>query len=193
MGSKDGWYRVGPLPRILNCHHMGYPRSELARQELVKHCDSFSLQSSLLYHWARMIEMLYCSEAIEALLDDRDLFSDERIGVQGTRREECYGIIEAPRGTLIHHYQINDQDIVEKANLIVSTTSNNQAMNEAIRSVCRDYLNGNDLDEGLLNHVEVAIRAYDPCLSCATHALGKMPLQIELVSPEGKRLAVLSR
>jgi NAD-reducing hydrogenase large subunit len=95
------------------------------------------------------------------------------------------GIIEAPRGTLIHHYEVDAQDLVTQCNLIVSTTHNNQAMNEAIREVAREYLDGREITEGLLNHIEVAIRAYDPCLSCATHALGKMPLVVELLDATG--------
>jgi NAD-reducing hydrogenase large subunit len=95
------------------------------------------------------------------------------------------GVIEAPRGTLIHHYEVGDDDLVTMCNLIVSTTHNNQAMNEAVRSVAREYLDGQELTEGLLNHIEVAIRAYDPCLSCATHALGKMPLEVALVGADG--------
>ena len=94
-------------------------------------------------------------------------------------------MIEAPRGTLIHHYEVGDDDLVTRCNLIVSTTHNNQAMNEAVRSVAREYLDGHELTEGLLNHIEVAIRAYDPCLSCATHALGKMPLEVTLVDAGG--------
>lgn len=103
------------------------------------------------------------------------------------------GVIEAPRGTLFHHYQINKEGLIGKANLIVSTTSNNQAMNESVRAVANEYLDGRELNEGLLNHLEVAVRAYDPCLSCATHALGKMPLQIELLDANGVLLERLSR
>jgi len=95
------------------------------------------------------------------------------------------GVIEAPRGTLIHHYRVDEHDQVTRANLIVSTTHNNQAMNEAIRQVARTYLDGRKLTEALLNHIEVAIRAFDPCLSCATHALGQMPLAVELVDAGG--------
>ncbi|NMF90378.1 nickel-dependent hydrogenase large subunit, partial [Aromatoleum petrolei] len=104
----------------------------------------------------------------------------------GERGNEGVGIIEAPRGTLIHHYQVGDDDLVTMCNLIVSTTHNNQAMNTAVREVARRYLDGRKLTEGLLNHIEVAIRAYDPCLSCATHALGKMPLVLELADAGGE-------
>jgi len=113
--------------------------------------------------------------------------------VQGERQMEGVGVIEAPRGTLFHHYQVDENDIVTMANLIVSTTNNNQAMNEAVRHVARRYLNGREITEGLLNHIEVAIRAFDPCLSCATHALGKMPLAVELVDVDGQLVHNLSR
>ena len=109
---------------------------------------------------------------------------------KGSRREEGIGVIEAPRGTLIHHYRVDEDDLVTFCNLIVSTTNNNQAMNEAIRVVAGQFLDGRQVTEGLLNHIEVAIRAYDPCLSCATHALGQMPLEVELVDADG---ALVSR
>jgi NAD-reducing hydrogenase large subunit len=102
-------------------------------------------------------------------------------------------MIEAPRGTLIHHYRVNEDDQVVRAHLIVSTTHNNQAMNEAIRQVARRYLDGRKLTEGLLNHIEVAIRCFDPCLSCATHALGRMPLAVELIDAEGTLVHRLAR
>ena len=108
---------------------------------------------------------------------------------KGPRREEAVGVIEAPRGTLFHHYRADENDLVTYCNLIVSTTNNNQAMNESIRAVATRTL-GRELTEGLLNHIEVAIRAYDPCLSCATHALGQMPLEVDLVDADG---ALVSR
>ncbi|MDO9470692.1 MAG: nickel-dependent hydrogenase large subunit, partial [Nitrosomonas sp.] len=103
------------------------------------------------------------------------------------------GVIEAPRGTLFHHYQVNEEGLVTRANLIVSTTSNNQAMNESVRTVANQYLDGHEITEALLNHLEVAVRAYDPCLSCATHALGKMPLQVMLQSSDGKVIHQLTK
>jgi NAD-reducing hydrogenase large subunit len=131
-----------------------------------------------------MIEMLFAAEQIKDLLHDDDLLGAELV-TQGERAERGVGVIEAPRGTLIHHYRVDEQDMVTRANLIVSTTHNNQAMNEAIRQVARTYLDGRKLTEALLNHIEVAIRAFDPCLSCATHALGQMPLAVELVDADG--------
>jgi NAD-reducing hydrogenase large subunit len=148
--------------------------------------------ATLGYHWARMIEMLHAAEMIKELLHDEDLLGADLV-VTGARRERGIGVIEAPRGTLIHDYQVDDDDLVMTANLIVSTTHNNQAMNEAIRQVARQYLDGRKLTEGLLNHIEVAVRAFDPCLSCATHALGKMPLEVELLDAEGGRLDAITR
>jgi NAD-reducing hydrogenase large subunit len=126
------------------------------------------------------------------LLEDDDLEGDDLV-VRGEQRREGVGVIEAPRGTLIHHYQVGDDDLVTMANLIVSTTNNNQAMNSAVREVARKYLDGQEITEGLLNHIEVAIRAYDPCLSCATHALGKMPLEVVLLDQGGAELDRKSR
>jgi NAD-reducing hydrogenase large subunit len=147
--------------------------------------DEKMLHSTLGYHWARLIEILHCAESIKDLLHDPDIMGSELVAT-GEKRREGVGVIEAPRGTLFHHYQIDEHDIVTKANLIVSTTSNNHAMNESVRQVAATYLDGLEITEPLLNHLEVAIRAYDPCLSCATHALGKMPLEVELVNTEGQ-------
>ncbi len=184
-GSDDGWYRVGPLARVNNCESIPTPRAEAARREFRAAAGGGPMHASLGYHWARMIELLYCAEAIRELLADPDLLGGELVR-RGDMRERGVGIIEAPRGTLFHDYSINEEGLVEKANLIVSTTNNNQAMNESIRQVASHYLDGRELSEPLLNQVEVAIRAYDPCLSCATHALGKMPLELELVGPDGE-------
>jgi NAD-reducing hydrogenase large subunit len=132
-----------------------------------------------------LIELLHCGEAIKELLQDPDIQGND-LRVQGEMASKGIGVLEAPRGTLFHHYEIDDDGLVRKANLIVSTTNNNQAMNETIRQVASEYLDGRELTEPLLNQIEVAIRAYDPCLSCATHAVGKMPLELELVSTAGE-------
>ena len=137
-------------------------------------------------HWARLIEMLYCAEMIKKLLNDDDILSNDLIR-KGKRRGEGIGIIEAPRGTLIHHYEVDDKDRITRCNLIVSTTHNNEPMNKAVRWVANNVISGKpEITEGMLNQVEVAIRAYDPCLSCATHALGQMPLEISLFDNDGK-------
>jgi NAD-reducing hydrogenase large subunit len=181
LGADDGWYRVGPLARVNNCDFFTTPLAEKERIEFRSIGHGRPVQSALAYHWARLIELLYCAEAIRELLNDPEISGDDLLS-RGEITNCGIGVIEAPRGTLFHHYEIDDDGIVNKANLIVSTTNNNQAMNESIRQVASQYLDGNQLTEPLLNQIEVAIRAYDPCLSCATHAMGKMPLEISLVN-----------
>ena len=187
LGREHGWYRVGPLARLQNCDFIPSPLAEAARREFLAWGHGAPIHAPLAYHGARMVEVLHCVEVIERLLDDPDILAGELMA-GGNRQRSGVGVIEAPRGTLIHHYEVGDDDLVTMCNLIVSTTHNNQAMNEAVRSVAREYLDGQELTEGLLNHIEVAIRAYDPCLSCATHALGQMPLEVSLVGPEGEPL-----
>ena len=187
MGPEAGWYKVGPLARVQNCDSIPTPFAEHERRELVAYAGGKPLHGSLTFHWARMIEMLFAAETIKDLLHDDDLSGTELM-TSGERRREGVGVIEAPRGTLFHHYQVGDDDLVTMANLIVSTTNNNQAMNTAVREVAKQYLHGQEITEGLLNHIEVAIRAFDPCLSCATHALGQMPLEVTLVDAEGTEL-----
>jgi NAD-reducing hydrogenase large subunit len=184
LGPEEGWYRVGPLTRVNNCDFIPTPLADKERQDFKAFDDGNAAGATLGYHWARMIEMLHAAEAIKDLLHDDDIVGDE-LFTKGEREERGVGMIEAPRGTLIHHYRVDEHDQIVRANLIVSTTHNNQAMNEAIRQVARQHLDGRQITEGLLNHIEVAIRAFDPCLSCATHALGKMPLQVELVDAGG--------
>ena len=187
LGVEQGWYRVGPLARVQNCNFIPSERAEVERQVFIAWGQGELIHASLAYHWARMIEMLHSVEVIGTLLADPSLLSGDLI-TTGTRQHSGVGMIEAPRGTLIHDYAVGDDDLVTRCNLIVSTTHNNQAMNEAVRCVARDYLDGHELTEGLLNHIEVAIRAYDPCLSCATHALGQMPLEVSLLAHDGTLL-----
>jgi len=192
LGKENGWYRVGSLARVNNCDSINTPMAEEARQRFRAFAGGGFVQDTLAYHWARMIEVLHCAEAIERLLNDPDISGDNLV-VSGEKCREGVGVIEAPRGTLFHHYKIDEEGLIEKANLIVSTTSNNQAMNESVRSVANHYIDGNEITEGLLNHLEVAVRAYDPCLSCATHALGKMPLQVELIDQSGNIVDQLTK
>ncbi|TAK93333.1 MAG: Ni/Fe hydrogenase subunit alpha [Aquabacterium sp.] len=190
IGPEQGWYRVGPLARINNASYLDTPRAEAAREEFKAWNHGRPVSASLAQHWARMIDMLHCAETIERLLNDPDIIGTDLMAT-GTPLREGIGVIEAPRGTLIHHYRMGDDDLISYANLIVSTTHNNTAMNEAVRSVAAQYFDGRELSEGLLNHIEVAIRAYDPCLSCATHAVGKMPLRLELLDAQGQAVDLL--
>jgi NAD-reducing hydrogenase large subunit len=192
LGAQLGWYRVGPLARVQNCDFIPSARAEVERQAFVAWGRGEPVHATLAYHWARMIEMLHAVEVIAELLADPALLSGDLL-TSGVRQRHGVGMIEAPRGTLIHDYEVGDDDLVTRCNLIVSTTHNNQAMNEAVRAVARDYLDGQELTEGLLNHIEVAIRAYDPCLSCATHALGRMPLEVTLLGADGTLLDRIQR
>jgi NAD-reducing hydrogenase large subunit len=185
LGPESGWYRVGPLARLNTADFIDTPEAEEARKVFMAVTDNKPNNITMAYHWARMIELLHSCEKIRDLVNDPDLQGEDLV-VKGTRRDEYAAIIEAPRGTLFHHYRINQNDQIVMANLIVSTTSNNEPMNRAVQKVAADHLDGKaEISEGLLNHVEVAIRAYDPCLSCATHALGQMPLEVSLYDHQG--------
>lgn len=184
LGPEKGWYRVGPLARLNTCDFIPTP---LAQKEF-ENFKSYSYEKtngrSMHMHWARLIEILHAAEEIQNLLNDPDLYSGELLKPPTKKSivREGVGVLEAPRGTLFHHYKVDSNDLITMCNLIVSTTSNNEALNRAIQWVAKDKIEGKrEIPEPLLNEVEVAIRAYDPCLSCATHAIGQMPLIIELL------------
>jgi NAD-reducing hydrogenase large subunit len=187
IGPERGWYRVGPLARLNTATFIDTPLAEAERKEFLSLTKGKPNNVTMAYHWARMIELLHAIEKIQALLGDKDLQGTELV-VKGQRREVGIGLLEAPRGTLFHHYVVDKNDQIVQANLIVSTTNNNEPMNRAVTKVAQDHLQGVEITEGLLNHVEVAIRAYDPCLSCATHALGQMPLAVSVVDHQGQVL-----
>ena len=185
-GKEKGWYRVGPLARLNVCDFIPSPLAQKEFEEFRAYTNGKPNNMSLHYHWARLIEVLHCAEVIRDLLNDPDLQNEDLV-VKGEKRHRGVGVIEAPRGTLFHHYEINDDDLVTMANLIVSTTNNNEPMNRAVNHTANAMLNGHtEITEGMMNAVEVAIRAYDPCLSCATHALGQMPLEITMINNENK-------
>ena len=189
LGPEDGWYRVGPMARLNVVDFIDTPLADEALKVLRAATVGAPNSTSLANHWARMIEVLHCMEKIRELLNDPDLQGTDLV-TRGARREEGIGVIEAPRGNLIHHYKVDEHDQVTYCNLIVSTTHNNEAMNRAVKDVAMKHISGHaDVTEGMLNHIEVAIRAYDPCLSCATHALGQMPLIVEIFDADGKLVA----
>jgi len=188
LGKEIGWYRVGPIARLNTCDFIPSPRAQKEFEEYKAYTGGKPNNMTLHSHWARLIETLHAAEVIKELLNDLDICGNDLVK-KGRKKHQGVGLIEAPRGTLFHHYRINDDDRVTMANLIVSTTNNNQAYNEAVKLVAEEYISEKpEITEGMLNRVEVAIRAYDPCLSCATHALGKMPLEIELYDSRGKLL-----
>jgi len=193
LGKEKGWNRVGPLARINVCNGIETPLAEEERI-IFKLSTNNKVNNRTMYsHWARLIEMLYCAEMMKKLLNDVDILSNDLVR-KGERRNEGIGIIEAPRGTLIHHYEVDDKDRITRCNLIVSTTHNNEAMNQAVKWVANNVISGEPkITEGMMNQVEVAIRAYDPCLSCATHAMGEMPLEVSLIDHNGELIQKRNR
>ena len=184
LGTKKGWYRVGPLARLNTCDFIPTPLAQAELEEFRALNDGKPNPHCLHYHYARLIETLHAAEVMRDLLHDPDLLEGE-LTVKGEKQYKGIGLIEAPRGTLIHHYEINDHDQITRANLIVSTTNNNEPMNQSVNQVAHAWMDGQpEITEPMMNAVEVAIRAYDPCLSCATHALGQMPLEISLYDAE---------
>lgn len=186
LGKKTGWYTVGPLARMNTAEFIDTP---LAQKEFLRfkaYTKGKPNNMSMHMHWARLIEILHSAEMIKQLLNDPDILEGELV-TKGQKQLEGVGLLEAPRGTLFHHYKINENDQIAMANLIVSTTNNNQPMNEAVNFVANKVMKGKlKITEGMMNAVEVAIRAYDPCLSCATHALGQMPMEIALYDVNNK-------
>ena len=195
LGWPDGTYRVGPLGRMNVVDKIGTP---LANEELkiFKGINGGRpVEGSLYYHYARLIELVYALERVGQLLDDPDILSNDicayplpmKLPGQGV------GVIEAPRGTLFHDYSTDENGLLTRVNLIVATGNNNWAMHTAAGMVAKAFVNGNKLTEGMLNRVEAAIRCYDPCLSCATHAIGQMPLEVTLIAADGTVLDRISR
>lgn len=180
IGKEEGWYRVGPLARLNTCDYIPTPKAQKAFETYKAYTEGKPNNMCMHTHWARLIETLFAAEMMKELLKDPDITGSD-IEVKGDKKFEGIGLLEAPRGTLFHHYRINEFDQITMANLIVSTTNNNEPMNRAVGQVAREQMNGQkEITEPMMNAVEVAIRAYDPCLSCATHALGQMPLELEL-------------
>jgi NAD-reducing hydrogenase large subunit len=187
MGYPDGFYRVGPLARLNACDQCGTAKAD----EELKHFRALSegaVLSSFHYHYARLIEILYGLERVQQLLHDPETMSTRVRAVAGPNQPEGIGVSEAPRGTLIHHYRINDDGLITWANLIIATGHNNMAMNRGILQAAKEFVHGDRITEGALNRVEAVIRCYDPCLSCSTHALGEMALHVQVLDAKGNIL-----
>jgi NAD-reducing hydrogenase large subunit len=192
LGYPDGVYRVGPLARLNVCRRMNTPEADKELLEFRQRGQGTQC-SSFYYHYARLIEILTALEHIEQLLADPDILSAHFRARAGVNRREGIGVSEAPRGTLFHHYQVDEHGILLKVNLMIATGQNNLAMNRTVTQIARHYIKGNKIPEGILNRVEAGIRAFDPCLSCSTHALGQMPLRVQLFGPGGKLLDEIGR
>src|SRR5512139_4133242 len=193
LGWPDGVYRVGPLGRLNVAEKIDTP---LANEELklFKGINNGKpVENTLYYHYARLIEALFGLERVRVLCEDPDILSTDILNTRKDYKGHGVGVIEAPRGTLIHDYTADENGMLTRVNLIVSTGHNNWAMSNAVDSVAKTYVKGPDVQEGMLNRVEAAIRAYDPCLSCSTHAIGQMPIQLDFVAPDGSLIKTLKR
>jgi NAD-reducing hydrogenase large subunit len=184
LGHPLGSYRVGPLARLNVADALGTPRADAELREL-RQCFGRMPHSAFLYHYARLIEVLYAIECSKILLLEPDVLDTHVRAVAGVNAPEGVGMIEAPRGTLIHHYKVDENGGITWANLIVATGHNNHAIGESVRQVSEHFIKGDHLEEGMLNRVSAVVRAYDPCLSCSTHAFGVPALEISLVSADG--------
>ena len=192
-GYPQGAYRVGPLGRLNAVTALGTPQADAELEQYRQVARDNIKGASLLYHYARLIELLYALEKAQALLTDERICGRHVRETVAPANAQGVGIIEAPRGTLIHHYGVDTYGTIRNVNLIVATGHNNLGMNQAVTRVAKEYIHGGDIREGLLNRVEGAIRCYDPCLSCATHALGQMHLVLQVRDESGQCIATLER
>ena len=192
LGYPDGMYRVGPLARLNVCDRMGTPQADLELENF-KSMGRGAVTSSFLYHYARLIEILAAVELIERGLDDPDLLSDQLRADAGINNLRGVGVTEAPRGTLFHDYTVDRTGLITKVNLLVATGQNNLAMNRTVAQIARHHVRNGGIPEAMLNRIEHGIRCYDPCLSCSTHAVGQMPLQVRWIAPDGKVVKEMTR
>ncbi|MCS7089423.1 MAG: Ni/Fe hydrogenase subunit alpha [Verrucomicrobiota bacterium] len=192
LGFPEGMYRVGPLARLNVARRMGTPLAD-AELQYFKKLGRGAVNSSFLYHYARLIEILGCIERIEQMLEDPDLLSDDLRADAGINSLRGVGVSEAPRGTLFHDYTVDRHGLLQKVNLIIATGQNNLAMNRTVAQIARHYVRGVPVPESVLNRIEHGIRCYDPCLSCSTHAAGRMPMWVRVVGPDGRVLQELRR
>jgi NAD-reducing hydrogenase large subunit len=187
LGLSAGEYRVGPLARLNVCERLGTPQSD---QELCEFRQRYGpvVHGSFHYHYARLIELIHGLERMERLLADPEILDTHVQSHATVNRLEGVGIIEAPRGVLIHHYEVDEKGAIRRANLIVATGHNSLAMNRSVAEVARHFVRGARIEEGMLNRVSAVIRAYDPCLSCSTHADGTLALDLTLIGSDGSIL-----
>jgi NAD-reducing hydrogenase large subunit len=192
IGYPDGVYRVGPLARVNICRRMGVPQADHELAEFRQRAGGVA-NASFFYHYSRLLEIVACLEFLERLLPDPDLQSSDLRAEAGVNRLEGIGVSEAPRGTLFHHYHVDKDGLLTKINLIIATGQNSLAMNRTVAQIAKHYVKGPKIEEPILNRVEAGIRAFDPCLSCSTHAVGQMPLHVELRRVDGTLLQEMRR
>jgi len=193
LGWPKGTYRVGPLGRLNAASRMATPLAQAEYEIFQKMCGGKTIEGTLFYHYARLIEAMYAAERATQILEDPEILSNDLYTSGRVTNREGVGVIEAPRGTLIHHYWADEDGKLEKVNLIVATGHNNYAMTRAVDEVAKTYIDPKNVTEGALNRVEAAIRAYDPCLSCSTHAVGRMPMVVVVYGHDGQELSRMAR
>ncbi len=184
LGEREGMYRVGPLARLLVSGRCGTPEADREREEFLA-TYAQARTSSFFYHYARLIEILHASERMEMLLNDADILNPRVRAHAEPNQLEGIGVAEAPRGALIHHYTIDENGLIRSANLVIATGHNNLAMNRGVLQVAQHFIKDTQITDGMLNRLEAVIRAFDPCLSCSTHALGEMPLHVQVLNTDG--------
>jgi NAD-reducing hydrogenase large subunit len=188
-GYPKGMYRVGPLARLNICDYIETPLAEKERQLFKKLAPSTeAVNNSFYFHYARMIEMLFAVEKVEELLRDPSIFGTHVRSKAEINKLEGVGACEAPRGTLFHHYNVDENGVLQKVNLLIATSQNNMAMNRTVRQIAMEYIDGPVIPEPVINRIEAGIRCFDPCLSCSTHAAGQMALDISLLDVDGQLL-----
>jgi NAD-reducing hydrogenase large subunit len=186
FGYPKGMYRVGPLARLNICDYIDTPLAESERKKFKALAgEGGMVTNSFYYHRARLIELLFCVEKIEALLTDPSILGTHIRANAMINRMEGIGASEAPRGTLFHHYTVNQDGVLQKVNMLIATGQNNLAMNRTINQIAAHYIDGSPITEGILNRIEAGIRMFDPCLSCSTHAAGRMPLHVQVLNADG--------
>ncbi|MFW6144216.1 MAG: Ni/Fe hydrogenase subunit alpha [Candidatus Natronoplasma sp.] len=192
-GADSGVYRVGPLGRLNAAEGMKTPKAQEAYEEMYETLG-YPVHSTLAYHWARLIEVLQSAELIQELAHDDDLESDEYRRKPTATPGKGVGIVEAARGTLIHDYELDEDGLVEDLNLIVATNHNAAPISMSIKDAAKKYVDGGDVKPGMMNSVERAFRAYDPCLACATHsAMGETPLKVNMYNKDGSKFKELTQ
>jgi F420-non-reducing hydrogenase large subunit len=192
-GADSGVYRVAPLARLNVADGMPTPLAQQAYERMYEILGGKPVHATLATHWARLIEALCGAERMVELLDDPEITGDHIRNVPTETPEEGVGIVEAPRGTLIHHYQTDERGILTGVSLIVATNHNAAPIAMSVEKAARGLIKGGEVSDGLLNMIEMAFRAYDPCHACATHALGQMPLIVEVRSAEGELVERIKR
>ena len=193
-GKESGVFRVAPLARLNVSDGMATPLAQEAYEKMFSVLGGKPVHNTLAFHWARLVEALYASERVVELARDPEILSPDIVNLPTKTPKKGVGVVEAPRGTLIHHYETDDRGILTKVNLIVATQNNSAAINMSVEKAAKSLIKDGEVPDGILNMIEMGFRAYDPCHACATHSLpGGMPLEVSVYGPQGELMKRLKR